>query len=80
MNKNSNIRLKGHNFYLKPLKFRDLKDNYYQWFSEKTVKKFIKSSRKSKELISKDIKRQLKDKSNFFFWNFQLKWIAYWKY
>lgn len=67
MNKNSNIRLKGHNFYLKHLKFRDLKDNYYQWFSEKTVKKFIKSSRKLKELISKDIKRQLKDKSNFFF-------------
>jgi hypothetical protein len=36
MNKNSKIILKGHNFYLKPLKFSDLKDNYYKWFSEKT--------------------------------------------
>ena len=73
MNKKLNFKLKKNNFFLKNLKYKNIKDNYFMWFSKVEKNKFIKSSYKSRKEIEIDIKKQINDKNNFFLGIYNLK-------
>lgn len=48
-----NTQLYGNGFFLQKLSNNNLSKNYFNWFKDKAVKRFIKSKYKSKEFFFK---------------------------
>ena len=75
----SNLKINGKKIYLKKLSIKIVSRNYFNWFRDDEIKKFIKSKYKSNnELLNSTLKELKKKKSNIF-WNFHEKnEFSYW--
>ena len=62
-----NIKIKKDNFFLKRLSLKNLSKNYYNWFKDLTVKKFIKSKYKSNAELIKDTLKEINKNNQIFF-------------
>ena len=63
---NNNIKLKENNFFLKKLSLKDFSKNYFNWFKDDEVRRFIKSRYNSRIELIKNTKIEIQKKTKFF--------------
>ncbi len=70
----------NNNFYLQKLKFNKISKNYFRWFSDEYVMRFINAKYKSKNDLLNSIKIELKKDNQIIFGIFSKKKPPYRKY
>ncbi len=64
---NNNIKLKENNFFLKKLSLEDFSKNYFNWFKDDEVRRFIKSRYNSRIELIKNTNIEIQKKNQIFF-------------
>ena len=62
----SNLKINGEKFYLKKLSVKIVSRNYFNWFRDNEIKKFIKSKYKSKNDLLNSTSKELKKEIKYF--------------
>lgn len=69
----SNLKINGKKIYLKKLSIKIVSRNYFNWFRDDEIKKFIKSKYKSNNELLNSTLKELKKKNQIFFGIFTKK-------
>ena len=69
----SNLKINGKKIYLKKLSIKNVSRNYFNWFRDDEIKKFIKSKYKSNNELLNSTLKELKKKNQIFFGIFTKK-------
>ena len=62
----SNLKINGKKIYLKKLSIKIVSRNYFNWFRDDEIKKFIKSKYKSNNELLNSTLKELKKKIKYF--------------